>query len=110
LEQGPAEEKLVVPETPPEGPDDLEAAKRESSAITELKLNNYRRGDRLNTHVHKATVCFVWMFFFAMTAMGIVWLWHLIMQLDKLQTSLFSAIGSSALTDRAKKLSKGSQD
>ena len=116
----PPEEKRIVPEAPPEGIANEEAANLEATAMAQGRLNQHKRDDRLHGHVHLATVCFVWMYFVAMASMGAAWLWHLILpehlrflneaQLDKLQTALFSAIGSSAITDRAKKLYKGSQD
>lgn len=93
-----------------------EWARREVAAAAEGKLNRTRRDDQLHGHLHRASVCFVWLYFIAMGIMGAVWLWHLVTperwafltdpQRDKLETAFFAAVGSSALTDRARRIGK----
>jgi hypothetical protein len=99
--------KLIVPETPPTVID--LAAQQEAGEFAQKQLT---RDDRLRGHVHWATVLMVWAFVGSMLAMGGAWLFHLITpwtflspaQLDKLQTLLLASLGSSLVSEQAKKL------
>jgi hypothetical protein len=113
-------QRQVIPEALPEIPTGDSWASREVAALAEGKLNRFKRDDRLHAHMHNASICFVWLYFIAMGVMGAVWLWHLVMperwdfltdpQRDKLETAFFAAVGSSALTDRAKRIGQSSSE
>ena len=108
------EDKQIVAEQPPEGAGSDEVARLEAAAIAQAKLNEHTRDDRMHGHLHNATVCVVWAFVIAFSIMGAVWLWHMVApekwafltatQFDKLNTSLLAALGSSVVTERARKL------
>ena len=101
--------KQIVAEPPPAVIDDT--AEKEAAAIAQQKL---KRDNRMQGHIHNATVCLMWAFVFGLLLMGAVWLWHLLApakwaflsdaQQHTLGTSLMAAIGSSFVTERAKKI------
>lgn len=111
----PPETKSIVVERPPETASSDNFARMEESAITENRLNEHRRDDRLHNHLHLATVCVIWGVAIGVSVMALVWLYHMVAptqyafltetQFSRLNMALLSAIGSSFVTEQSKKLS-----
>lgn len=109
-------DRKIVAETPPEPSGADDTANLEAAAIAQKRLNDTRREDRMQSHLHNVSACIVWGFGSAVLIMGAAWLYHLIMpetwyflsqeQRKDLSTSLVSAVSSSIVTDRARKILK----
>lgn len=77
----------------------------------EPEPKDQRADDRVHAHVHGATLCILWAFALGLSALGVVWLYHMIapekycflsdVQKSKLDLVLLTVMTTLFVTDRA---------